>query len=322
MLMAAGLGTRLRPFTEMEPKALLPLMGVPMAQFAVDALAAGGVTHVVANIHHHAERAREGFARLEAGPGMSIELSDESGELLGSAGGIRKALPLFGGDAFFLVNADVLCEVDLAALARAHALNRSRHGAVLTLTVFRAGPAGGKYREILFDADQGLVTGFGVPVEGRPYFVGAAVIEPEALANVPGGPQGFVPTILEPAIREGKAGLYLAEGQWHDVGSPQLWLNTHTSLIEGLECGRMPALWRERVERSAKRVAPNVWVSRKGTKSFNASEWAGPVYWDAMGDETARPPQKFGPRAVMYGSAHSPGETFSGGIGYRGVWVR
>lgn len=322
MLMAAGLGTRLRPFTEMEPKALLPLMGVPMAQFALDALAAGGVTHVVANLHHHAEKARDGFSRLAKGPEMTLDLSDESGELLGSAGGIRKALPLFGGEPFFLVNADVLCEVDLGALARAHALNRARNGAVLTLTVFRAGPAGGKYREILFDAAQGLVTGFGVPAEGKPYFVGAAVIEPEALASVPEGPQEFVPTILEPAIRAGKAGLYVAEGQWHDIGSPQLWLNAHTSLIQGLECGRVPPLWRARVESGAKRVAPNIWISRACSKNFSLSEWAGPVYWDSMCDETARPPQKLGPRAVMYGAAHSPGETFSGGIGYRGVWVR
>jgi NDP-sugar pyrophosphorylase family protein len=61
MLMAAGLGTRLRPFTEMEPKPLLPVMGIPMAQFAVDALVATGVRHVVANVHFKPERARAGF---------------------------------------------------------------------------------------------------------------------------------------------------------------------------------------------------------------------------------------------------------------------
>src|SRR5688500_7784184 len=98
MLMTAGLGTRLRPFTEIAPKHLLPVMGVPMAQFAVDLLARFGVSRIVCNVHHRADLAVPALKALEHGPGTSIEISDESQLLLGSAGGIRKALPLLGRD--------------------------------------------------------------------------------------------------------------------------------------------------------------------------------------------------------------------------------
>jgi len=225
MLMAAGLGTRLRPFTTLEPKALLPLMGVPMAQFAIDAAVAAGVKRIVANVHHHAEQTRAGLEQLERGDAQ-LRISDESNELLGSAGGLRQALREFRADEpFYLLNADVLCDLDLKALARTHRRLRDRHGVRMTLAIFPQPPLepgerqSEAYREILFDGSRGLVTGLGEKAFGRPYFVGAAVIEPEALGDVPAqGPAEFVPTMLQPAITVGKAGVHLASGRWHDVG--------------------------------------------------------------------------------------------------------
>lgn len=89
MLMAAGLGTRLMPFTERAPKALLPVLGVPIAQFALDSLARAGVDRVVANVHHHASAAKQGLAQLDRGD-ADFFVSDESERLLGSAGGSVK----------------------------------------------------------------------------------------------------------------------------------------------------------------------------------------------------------------------------------------
>src|SRR4051812_25270596 len=110
MVMAAGLGIRLRPFTEATTKALLPLMGIPMAQFAMDTLIGCGVGTIVANVHHHSIRARTGLMALDY-QGASLKVSDESHHLLGSAGGIRHALDNLGQGPFFLANADVLCDV-------------------------------------------------------------------------------------------------------------------------------------------------------------------------------------------------------------------
>lgn len=319
MLMAAGLGTRLRPFTDAEPKALLPLLGVPMAQFALDQLARAGVSRVVANVHHHAERAKSGLEALDRG-GTELLLSDESELLLGSAGGIRKALPLLGDGPFFLVNADVLCDAELAALAECHARLRARHGVHLTLTVFPAGPSGGKYRELFLDRQSGLITGFGELAEGRPFFVGAAILEPEALREVPPqGPAEFVPAILEPAIRDRKAGVFLSSGIWHDVGSPGLWLKAHAELIRALETRALPA-WRERIESVNKRIAPGIWISRRSRTHVPAAQWAGPAYWNPLRDETAHAPRELGPDMVVYGSC--PRDSgLSRAICYRGLWA-
>lgn len=326
--MAAGLGTRLRPFTELEPKALLPLMGIPMAQFAVDAAVAAGVTRIVANIHHLASRAREGLGALERG-GAELLISDESDELLGSAGGLRKAAPLFGGRPFFLLNADVLCDVNLEALARVHLRLRSRHGVRLTLTVFPKPPLGSdgiqheKYREILFDPSTSLITGLGEKVLGRPYFVGAAVIDPEALAQVPAvGPSEFVSHILMPAIRDGKAGVHLADGMWQDVGSPALWLQAHREVLRALETGRLSQTWRERLERHNQRVGWETWVSRAvPSRTLRTSGWAGPAYWSPWLGSDPKAPTSLGPDAVLYG-ADVPGESPKlQGIGFGGHWV-
>ncbi|OFZ54417.1 MAG: hypothetical protein A2428_16110 [Bdellovibrionales bacterium RIFOXYC1_FULL_54_43] len=322
MLMAAGLGTRLRPFTDQMPKALLPLLGVPMAQFAVDALSAAGVKKIVANVHHHADRARAGLESLELAA-AELVISDESDCLLGSAGGLKKALVHFGDEPFFLLNADVIFDVDLGALAKRHAELRSERGVVLTLAVFMRGPAGAKYREIHLDQKSGLINGFGELVAERPYFVGAAVIEREALAEVPEELTAeFVPQVLAPAIQAGKAGAFVTSGLWHDVGTPELWLDAHLAMIERLESGNLMTGFRSRIEEHSQRVGPGIWIAKNSSRGIGAVRWTGPCYWDGLGASSA-PPRSFGPRAVLYGSskAVSDPSTLSGGIGYCGLWV-
>lgn len=326
MLMAAGLGTRLRPFSEITPKPLLPVMGIPTAQFAVDQLVYSGVSRIVANVHHRSLAATQGLTGLDLGrPGeCEMLISDESDRLLGSAGGLRKALPLLGNKPFFLLNGDMLCELDLARLWTHHHALRSRWGVSLTLAVFRAGPPGGKYSEIQFDPESELITGIGPASEEKPFFVGAAVIEPEALERVPDGePAEFVPLVLRPAIEQRKAGLFLDEGYWFDIGSPELWLNTHLSLMRRLEHGRLPALWRRRIEHFNTRLASEIWVGNDFRKAARAqvTNWAGPCYWSGM--EGAGPaPSQLGPNAVVYGSLAAGAQPGSGpGIGYGGPWV-
>ena len=293
MLMAAGLGTRLRPFTDQVPKALLPVMGVPMAQFALDSLARAGVTRVVANVHHLAPIARAGLLALERPASMEIIISDESGLLLGSAGGLREALPYFGGEPFYLVNADVICDVDLAALGRAHLRRRTQWGAALTLAVCPQAPPGSAYREILVDPAEGRVIGFAPHAHERPFFIGSAVIEPDALARVPReGAAEFVPTILEPAIAEGRACAALTRPRWHDVGSPALWLDAHLALIEALETGALSRGLRERIESRARRLADRVWGE------IGARELAFPAPPSFVGSAAG---YRVTPHAISYG---------------------
>lgn len=327
MLMAAGLGTRLRPFTNLEPKALLPVMGIPTAQFAINSLLEAGVRSIVTNVHHQAERAKAGLERLDLGQ-AKLTISDESALLLGSAGGIAKAFPQFRDKPFFWVNADVLCSVDLHLLAQRHFRLRERHGVKMTMTVFPRPKGKGAYREILLDPratvlgeDFGLIQGIpDTAVTGKPYFVSVGIIEPEAIRGIsPDEPSELLPKVFRPLIEEKKMGYYLADGHWYDVGSPLLWLETHEELIRGLETGSLPRDWRLEIEAKNKRIAQEVWISKGCKREFCTSDIFGPAYFNHLGDSTAQPPKRFGPNAVLYGDAHQFAGEFSRRIAYRGL---
>lgn len=325
MLMAAGLGTRLRPFTDWMPKPLLPLMGIPMAQYCLDMLAGSGVAKIVANIHHLPDIARSGFESLDRG-GASLEISDESKLLLGSSGGIRKALPRFGGKPFFYLNSDVICETDLAQLGERHRELRAKHGVVMTLTVFDRGPVGGRYREIKMDAARERMTELGDFAEGRPYFVGVAVIEPEALEQVPmEGPSDFIQTMLLPAVAAGKVGIHRSSGEWHDVGSPELWLRAHLALIQRLEEGSLPFAWSRRIAATQRSIIPGIWASREASMPSTESDWSAPIYWNPQsvgmpGAIEATAPMRLGPGSVVYGLAPR-GSAEGYGVGFNGTWT-
>ncbi len=317
--MAAGLGTRLRPFTDHAPKALLPIMGVPSAQFAIDALKKAGVEKIVANVHHHADAARTGL--LQCDP--QIFISDESRQLLGSAGGIKKALTppgaLLDSAPFFLLNADVLCDIDLEALGRTHQKLRAERGVLLTLALAPEGPAGGKYAEIITEPS-GLIQKIGPHCSGRPFFIGAAVFEPEALAHVPFGvPAETIPLIFQPAIDAGRAGFHGVTGGygiWKDIGSPSLWLDAHLEIIERLETGRLPGSWRKRMEAVSERVSNGVWIGKRARRPRSPFSFSGPCFWDGQG----LMPKSLGARAVLYGETKDP--DLRNGIGFEGAWVQ
>lgn len=104
MVLAAGLGRRMRPLTATRPKPLVEVAGRTLLDRALGTLKAGGVTDVVVNVHYMAERIE---AHLKARPvGLQVTISDERDLLLETGGGITKALPLIGSDPFLSINAD------------------------------------------------------------------------------------------------------------------------------------------------------------------------------------------------------------------------
>jgi N-acetyl-alpha-D-muramate 1-phosphate uridylyltransferase len=103
MVLAAGLGKRMRPITETLPKPLIPIAGKTLLDWGLDSLAKAGVEEAVVNIHHLGEQ----VVRHVAGRTRpAVVISDESAHLLDSAGGIVKALPKLGDNPFFILNAD------------------------------------------------------------------------------------------------------------------------------------------------------------------------------------------------------------------------
>ncbi|BDG75321.1 nucleotidyltransferase family protein [Roseomonas fluvialis] len=102
MVLAAGLGTRMRPLTDELPKPMLPLAGRSLLDHALDRLAAAGVTQAVVNAHWHADRIAEAMA-LREHPCVVLQREED---LLETGGGVTRALPLLGGGAFAVVNGD------------------------------------------------------------------------------------------------------------------------------------------------------------------------------------------------------------------------
>jgi len=103
MILAAGLGTRMRPITDTLPKPLVEVAGKPLIAYGLEALGRVGVSHVVVNVHYLAPLLIDWLSALS---GADIAISDETTELLDSGGGIVKALPMLGTDPFLVLNAD------------------------------------------------------------------------------------------------------------------------------------------------------------------------------------------------------------------------
>ena len=120
MIFAAGLGTRLKPLTDTMPKALVPVAGRPMLEHVILKLKASGFDEIVINVHHFAEQIID-FLKEKENFGITIHISDETGLLLDTGGGIRKAAPFFAdGEPFLVHNVDILSDTDLKALYEHH----------------------------------------------------------------------------------------------------------------------------------------------------------------------------------------------------------
>lgn len=149
MILAAGLGTRLKPWTDAHPKALAVVNGKPVLQRNIEYLQHAGIKRVVVNVHHFADQI---IAAVEAnnGWGSEVLISDETDEVLETGGGIKKAVPLFGDAKDVLVmNADILTDMNLQAFMQTHANTK----ADATLAVSNRSSS----RCFLFDAQQQLV---------------------------------------------------------------------------------------------------------------------------------------------------------------------
>jgi N-acetyl-alpha-D-muramate 1-phosphate uridylyltransferase len=143
MILAAGLGTRLKPWTDHHPKALALVNGKSLLERNVKYLMSFGVNDIVVNVHHFADQIRNAIIAND-GWGANISISDETNEVLETGGGLLKAQPLLDdGDQLVLMNVDILTQLDLKELIRLHQLN----DAIATLAVSERASS----RAFLFD---------------------------------------------------------------------------------------------------------------------------------------------------------------------------
>ncbi len=144
MILAAGLGSRLRPLTDDRPKALVTVAGRTLLEITLSRLRSFGVSEVIVNAHHHAQMIVD-YLKANDNFGMRIELSLEA-ELLDTGGGLKKTAPFFSDslqEPFILHNVDVLSAIDLGRMVRFH----TEQAALATLAVQERASS----RQLLFD---------------------------------------------------------------------------------------------------------------------------------------------------------------------------
>jgi len=229
LVLAAGLGTRLDPLTRLVAKPAVPLAGRSLVERLLEHLQRQGVRDVVVNLHHRAET----ITRLLGDGcqlGLRVRYSWEP-EVLGSAGGPRRALPLLDADTFLIANGDTLSNVRLAPLIDAHRRTR----ADVTLAVVE-NPAPDRYNGIVLDDTQ-AVAGF-VPAgraERSWHFIGLQVAEAEVFQSLADGvPAETIHGIYRDRVRA-RPGCLRARpvtADFHDVGTPEDYLHT-ARLIAG-----------------------------------------------------------------------------------------
>lgn len=229
LVMAAGLGTRLKPLTDTMPKPLVAVNGRPMVAYVLEQLAEQGITEAILNIHYFPEKMRTFAAEWNRGGRLPrLEIQDESGLLLDSGGSVVQAAPwLFAHDtAALLCNADVLARPDIRALRAEHDRLRREHGVECTLAVVAHPETGRKYNGFR-RAPDGRLTAWeaktGVPDPGLFHFPGYYVIEKSAIKRLPavGVPFGIVGELWKPLAAEGKLGSYIYNGNYLDLGTPE-----------------------------------------------------------------------------------------------------
>jgi N-acetyl-alpha-D-muramate 1-phosphate uridylyltransferase len=121
MILAAGLGTRLKPFTNNSPKALFPVNGKSLLHRNIAYLLSFGIKDIIVNVHHFADQIINTI-EINKGWGANISISDEREEVLETGGGLKKAAHFFENDIepFVLLNADILTNLDIASMHAAH----------------------------------------------------------------------------------------------------------------------------------------------------------------------------------------------------------
>ena len=240
MILAAGLGTRLRPLTDRSPKPLLPLMLVPMVGHLLAQLRCQGVREVVINGHHLADQLA---AWLGDGSRWGVRLSfAPEPEILGTAGALKNAESLLRGAPFLVINADVLADFDLQALWAWH---RAR-GALVTMVV-RPDPAARLFGPVVVDERDRVRRINGRPKEkersldpvwrrnDETIFAGIQIVEPQVLDAIPAN--RFVSTTADTyprLLQDGQSVFaYRHHGYWLDVGVPERYLQAHWDLLDG-----------------------------------------------------------------------------------------
>ena len=206
MILAAGLGTRMKPLTDTTPKPLLEVGGLPLIVWHIERLAHDGFKEIVINVAHLGYKIINALGDGSEW-GVKIHYSDEQEEgCLESAGGIIKALPLLGDETFLVVNGDIFTDYEFQE-------HRKLAEGILAHLILIPNPDHNPEGDFALNGNK--------VVDAKEYtFSGIGYYSPRLFDGVPYGKSSTIP-LLRAAMKEGRVTGELFEGEWLDIGTPE-----------------------------------------------------------------------------------------------------
>lgn len=223
MIFAAGIGSRLKPYTDSKPKALIEVNGKPLLTHAIEYLRSFGINDIVINVHHFGQQIVEFCTNNNFG--VNITISDETNELLDTGGGLKKASTFFSGiDPIVILNADILTNINIDKMLNEHIKERN----IATLAVRNRLSS----RKLIFNQYEELVgwknisTSETIEVSdinehAKEYaFSGLQIVSPKLFQHFPDVNKFSIIKLYLEIAKYQKIGAYVqSDGYWFDVGT-------------------------------------------------------------------------------------------------------
>lgn len=224
MILAAGLGTRLRPLSLNKPKALVPVGNRPAIDMVINYLKRNNANEIIINAHHHHQQIVKHIAggRLY---GIDIQVRVEP-EILGTGGGIKNTEDFWDTKPFIVINSDILTDIDLL---KAYDFHRRNKG-LATLILHDKPP----FNQIQIDSRMDLLDITNDNRPGRLAFTGIHIIEPELLNYLPAGVFSNIIDCYRDLIRKGKpVKAYVSAGhKWRDIGTVESYVLANKETLQ------------------------------------------------------------------------------------------
>ena len=234
MILAAGFGTRLKPLTIGLPKPMFPVLNRPLLEHTLNFLSSQGIQDIIVNVHHLPEKIIEYFGD-GTDFGVRLKFSREE-EILGTAGGLKRAQSFLEKDTFLVLNSDVLADINLDSFVKFHKEKNS----CLTLVV-RQDEEPEKYRPIHLADDCRISRFLGASIKHpstniqQVMFTGIQIMEPEIFSRIPankfcGTTEDIFPTMIEKGL---PVYGHLHEKYWIDMGTRETYIQAQVDALEG-----------------------------------------------------------------------------------------
>jgi mannose-1-phosphate guanylyltransferase len=224
MILAAGLSTRLRPYSLVRPKPLFPILNRPLLLLTITRLQKAGFQTIIVNCHHLGEQIQQ---TLQGEDGIIVQAEEK---VLGTGGGLRRALTHFDDEPVLVTNGDIYHTVDYGAVYRRHCLA----GDAVTMVLHNFP----RFNTVAVDAES-RVTGFGTaPAEKTgclAAFTGIHVINPQVLRLIPENENSSIIDCYKDWLRQGNTvrARIMDHCFWSDIGTPADYLQLHGDLLSG-----------------------------------------------------------------------------------------